>query len=681
MKIKDYKPHIDGLRALAVLPVIFFHAGFDYFKGGFIGVDIFFVISGYLITNIIIKDLSKKKFSLQNFYLRRARRILPALLFITLISILFATIFLPDKELKFVSKQAISVVLFVSNFFFWKNTGYFDPNSELQPLLHTWSLGVEEQFYILFPIFLILVWNFFRKKLIFFLLIIIFLSLFLSQAGGNFKLQNISNQYPFLILPFEFFWQAGSANFYLPFGRAWELLTGSLLSIYLSKNKIDDKKTNNIFSIFGIFLIIISIITFSDNLQYPSIFTIMPVFGTILLIVFSTKSTLSFKLFSYKPLVFFGLISFSLYLWHQPLFAFSRIYSGINLLLYQKILIILLTISLSIFTWKYIEKPFRDQKILNNKKTVIILLSKSLFIILLSLLIFFSKIKSFQEPIPNNILKTFQISNSENCFDLDYAHLDKKKWFCEIGDESKKISFVIIGDSHALALKDAFNESGKIKNKKGILTGFSGCPGLLGINSIRPDRNIKNCKLLNEKLLKFIKDSKIKQLFLVSRWSYYTVGNYARNNFNFVAREDKLFSNKEISKKSIVSGIEKTVEEYEKLNVEVIFVHQTPDQIYEPRFAYQRSLNQNTKKIDLKKLNSFGVDYKKHFNHQKYFRENLKNVKNSYSNVKEMHFDDIFCNNSKCFLGSEYSSDYADKNHLSINGSMRTVNKIKDYIK
>ena len=181
---------------------------------------------------------------------------------------------------------------------------------------------------------------------------------------------------------------------------AWELLTGSLLSIYLSKNKIDDKKTNNIFSIFGIFLIIISIITFSDNLQYPSIFTIMPVFGTILLIVFSTKSTLSFKLFSYKPLVFFGLISFSLYLWHQPLFAFSRIYSGVNLLLYQKILIILLTISLSIFTWKYIEKPFRDQKILDNEKTIIILLSKSLFIILLSLLIFFSKSNLFKSLYP-----------------------------------------------------------------------------------------------------------------------------------------------------------------------------------------------------------------------------------------------------------------------------------------
>ncbi len=319
MRIKDYKPHIDGFRALAVLPVIFFHAGFDYFKGGFIGVDIFFVISGYLITNIIIKDLSKKKFSLQNFYLRRARRILPALLFITLISIFFAIILLPDKELKFFSKQALSVALFVSNFFFWRNTGYFDPNSELQPLLHTWSLGVEEQFYILFPIFLILVWNFFRKKLTLLLLIVIISSLFLSQAGGNFKLQNISNQYPFLILPFEFFWQAGSANFYLPFGRAWELLAGSLLSIYLSKNKIDNKKINNIFSLIGVSLIVISIITFSENLQYPSIFTILPVLGTILLITFSTKSTFTYKIFSYKPLVFFGLISFSLYLWHQPL--------------------------------------------------------------------------------------------------------------------------------------------------------------------------------------------------------------------------------------------------------------------------------------------------------------------------------------------------------------------------
>ena len=174
MKVLDYKPQIDGLRAFAVLPVIFFHADFNYFEGGFVGVDIFFVISGYLITNIIIKDLSEKKFNLKNFYLRRARRILPILLFITIISLFASLILMTDEQLKFFSKQVFSVVLFFSNFFFWKNSNYFDPNSEIQPLLHTWSLGVEEQFYILFPLFLILVWTFFKKKLILIIIILTF---------------------------------------------------------------------------------------------------------------------------------------------------------------------------------------------------------------------------------------------------------------------------------------------------------------------------------------------------------------------------------------------------------------------------------------------------------------------------------------------------------------------------
>ena len=229
MKSKDYKPQIDGLRALAVLPVIFFHAGFDLFKGGFIGVDIFFVISGYLITNLILKDLSEKKFSIFDFYIRRSRRILPALFVVTFFSTIVAIFLMTSEELKFFSKQSISVVLFLSNFFFWKNTGYFDPNSDLQPLLHTWSLGVEEQYYIFFPIFLILIWNFFRKKLIISLITIILISLAISQFGGNFKIQNFTNNYPFFKLPFEFFWQAGSGNFYLPFGRIWELALGAVL--------------------------------------------------------------------------------------------------------------------------------------------------------------------------------------------------------------------------------------------------------------------------------------------------------------------------------------------------------------------------------------------------------------------------------------------------------------------
>ena len=190
-----YRPEIDGLRAIAILLVIFYHAELTIFEdnifhSGFIGVDIFFVISGYLITNIIISDLYKNKFNLSNFYIRRSRRILPVLFFVTLTSITASIFFMSVEEIKFFSRQTISVVLFLSNFFFWKNTGYFDPNSELQPLLHTWSLGVEEQFYIFFPIFLILIWNFYKKKLVLTLFLISFFSLILCQLGGNFKIIN-----------------------------------------------------------------------------------------------------------------------------------------------------------------------------------------------------------------------------------------------------------------------------------------------------------------------------------------------------------------------------------------------------------------------------------------------------------------------------------------------------------
>ena len=680
MKVLDYKPQIDGLRAFAVLPVIFFHADFNYFEGGFVGVDIFFVISGYLITNIIIKDLSEKKFNLKNFYLRRARRILPILLFITIISLFASLILMTDEQLKFFSKQVFSVVLFFSNFFFWKNSNYFDPNSEIQPLLHTWSLGVEEQFYILFPLFLILVWTFFKKKLILIIIILTFLSLFLSQFGGNFKYHNISIEFPYLKLPFDFFWQAGAANFYLPFGRAWELLIGSLLSIFTYKKEIKDQKSNDIFGLIGMILILISIFTYSDNLQYPSIFTVLPVVGTVLLIIYSTKKTFFYKILSFKPLVFFGLISFSLYLWHQPLLAFNRIHFGVSLNLFHKLIIIFATFFLSVITWKFIEKPFRNKNIINNKKLIITLLSSSFFLLIMSILILNSKISSLQKPLSKNILNSFKGEAPGDCFDLDYAHLDNKKWYCEIGSKSKNISFAVIGDSHALSLKPAFDKAGILKNKKGIFTGISACPGLLGITSLSSNTNIKNCNLLNKKLFKFIKERKIKQIFLASRWTYYTVGDYSKSNFSLITKEDSLYSNRKISKLATIHGVKETLSKYQKLNVNVIFIHQVPEQIYNPKYVYQKSIENKKKEIDLEKISSYAIRFKQHMEHQKFIRNNLDRIKKDYTNLKEIDFDNIFCNNSKCFYGSKNTSYYTDQNHLSINGAMKTVNKIKSLI-
>ena len=209
--IVNYRPEIDGLRAVAVLPVIFFHAGIGIFSGGYVGVDVFFVISGYLITTIILADLDSKNFSITNFYERRARRILPVLFFIVLCCVPFALYsLLPDTLVKF-GHSLIAVPTFSSNFLFWSERGYFGTASELKPLVHTWSLAVEEQFYLLFPLALIVLSKFTRKWTGIFILFTITLSLGLSWYLTR--------------LHFE-------SAFYLPFARAWELLMGAAAAFY-----------------------------------------------------------------------------------------------------------------------------------------------------------------------------------------------------------------------------------------------------------------------------------------------------------------------------------------------------------------------------------------------------------------------------------------------------------------
>ena len=680
---KDYKPQIDGLRALAVLPVIFFHAGFSFFKGGFVGVDVFFVISGYLITTIILKEVLKEKFNLTHFYIRRSRRILPILYLITFLTIPFSVLLMGGEDLKFFSREIISVIIFLSNFFFWKNTGYFSPNSDLQPLLHTWSLGVEEQFYIFFPLFVIFSYKFFKKKITILISIILLISFILSQIGGKFKIQNLSSSPPYLFLPFKYFWQAGSANFYLPFGRIWEILAGSLVAIYLFKNKIQEKSINSYLSLFGFMLIIFSIVFFDKNLQYPSIFTMLPVVGTLLIIIFATRLTILNKFLSLKPLVLTGLVSYSLYLWHQPIFAFNRIYFDTNLSILHSLLLIIISLILSVISWKFIELPFRNKNFINNKKIVLCLLLSSTTILFLSFLIYFEKIKSKQPLLPQSIINSFKAENKKDCFDIDYAHVkDKKKWYCEIGDLSQsELSFAIMGDSHALALKPAFYSSALDNNKKGIFVGFSGCPALLGVYSIRPERNVRNCKELNKKLFNYIKNSKIKKIFLISRWSYYTVGNYNKTNFNHISKNKKFFSNEDNSKLAFVFGLENTIKNYNDLEVKIVFVNQVPLQVFDPRSAYSNSINKKNNKINMDKLTSLSVDYNKHLSLQKFFLRELSLLRAKNYNFSIINFDSFFCNNEKCKFGNNKFSYYADRSHLSIFGARAIKNKIEIFFK
>ena len=365
--IIKYRSEIDGLRALAVIPVIFFHAGFSFFSGGFVGVDVFFVISGYLITTIIIKELNNDTFSIKRFYERRARRILPALIFVILISSIISFIFLTRSELGSYFKSVIATLLFFSNFYFYKTTPYFRSESDLEPLLHTWSLSIEEQFYIIFPITLLLFHKFFKRYIFLMLAFGFVASLFICQ---------------FLALK-----TGGILNFYFTFSRVWELALGAICAhILIYKNLSYSTLIKNLLSIIGIILIVFSIFFFSTQTVFPSFYTLVPTIGTSLIILFANKDTFINKILSIKFLVGIGLISYSLYLWHQPLLAFGRIYLDefSNLI---KLSLILISLILSYLTFLFIETPFRKNIIIFKKNFFIKTFSIIFILNIFSLLI------------------------------------------------------------------------------------------------------------------------------------------------------------------------------------------------------------------------------------------------------------------------------------------------------
>ncbi|MDP5031437.1 acyltransferase family protein [Paraglaciecola sp.] len=340
----QYRREIDGLRALAILPVLFFHSGLPGLSGGYIGVDVFFVISGYLITSIIVEDVRKKSFSIVTFYERRARRILPAL-FIVIIatSIAFPIVTTHPDLLSSYGNSLLSVSLFVSNIWFWTQSGYFGDVSETTPMLHTWSLSVEEQFYIVFPICVALLFRFGRKPFTLFLVFCILLSLGVAEWG----------------------WRNSSvANFYLIPSRAWELLFGSVAALVYQRAWFSrvSSMNKNILSLLGLFIVMACNVYFDVTTPHPSLLTVFPVVGVVLIILFASAENAAGKLLSHKFLVGVGLISYSLYLWHQPILSLARMQFGEELSLSFILLVMPIIFCLSYISWKYVENPFRNKQ-------------------------------------------------------------------------------------------------------------------------------------------------------------------------------------------------------------------------------------------------------------------------------------------------------------------------------
>jgi peptidoglycan/LPS O-acetylase OafA/YrhL len=336
-----YRADINGLRGIAVILVVLYHLGIRSVHGGFIGVDVFFVISGFLISAIILSDVQAEKFSLGRFYERRIRRIGPALLFMMCATVVLAYFYLLPSEMKDFAKSLLSSVFSFANIFFWAKSGYFDTSSETQPLLHTWSLAVEEQFYVVFPLLVMAIHRWAPKKLK--------LSVVLLAAAS------------FIFGSIQVFVSPSSA-FYLPFGRAWELLLGTLLFLKVFPG-FEQRWSREVAATSGLVSILASGLFYSSKTPFPGLSALLPCVGTALIIAAGTHSTTMVgRLLSTKPVVGLGLISYSLYLWHWPILVFQRLgtllISGASAHLTQAVTFAT-AVAISYLSWRFIEEPFR----------------------------------------------------------------------------------------------------------------------------------------------------------------------------------------------------------------------------------------------------------------------------------------------------------------------------------
>lgn len=500
-----YRAEIDGLRAVAVVPVVLYHAGI-LFSGGFVGVDIFFVISGYLITSILIESLDKKQFSLVEFYERRARRILPALFFVVIICTPFAWAWLLPAELKSFSKSLIAVVFFATNILFNRQNGYFEPLSAELPLLHTWSLAVEEQFYLLFPLLLLAIWRFGRQWTLATIVVLSCLSLALSEWG----------------------WRHDPvANFYLAPTRTWELFAGAIAAFIVNKNGV---KANNWLSSMGLAAILYSLVFFDDNIPSPSVYILIPVVGTVLLVLSANQETYAGRMLSNKVLVGFGLLSYSAYLWHQPIFAFTFIRLGAEANSVTMLFLSGVTFILAYLSWRFVETPFRQKARFSGRQifTLSAIVASGIICVGLIGYLFNERIeKTWLSLQPEITQQTYELINAKSPTDMDFGADDtgvQDFASCRFnvprlsGELEERLAscnqkfgsgILVLGDSHAIDLYGVLASRFKNNFLVGVTQG--GC---------RPHSDKKQCQYRGVKAF-LEKNPEVFKLVIFEQAGYY----------------------------------------------------------------------------------------------------------------------------------------------------------------
>lgn len=638
-----YRPEVDGLRAIAVISVIFFHAGFSFLPRGFLGVDIFFVISGYLITSILLNDLAKQQFSLVQFYERRARRILPALSLVLIVTTAFAWFWLLPHELKRFGDSLLSTSLFHSNLYFAKESGYFAAASQELPLLHTWSLAVEEQFYFVFPILLIVAYKL-SKKLGFALLVV-----------------GLVCSFSYFLL----FAHKSDAIYYLPYTRAWELMLGVVCAIGLQHKAIPQASIKqDILPLLGLLLIYWAM---TVKLKYSpynlGIVTLQACLGAAMLIYCCRAHGLIKHILSSKWLVAIGLISYSAYLWHNPILAFSHTkfnyQDGSN----DGYLIIALSLLLAWLSYKFVEQPFRNKSQFSRRQ--IFTWSLVSIVGLAAVGFVLSKNDGFADRASMNSIKHYaevmaQKGWGEHYCDTNKVNSELGSTVCLIGDKQQKPSGVLWGDSLGGSLLYGMNDVLKEKKLAFYAVISNACPPIEGLHHSKYDCHSKRHEQTIENI---INDDSLKYLV----W----VGNFigAMNSIGTPIKIGDLPTSPELVQQSMLSTLNKLISH----NKSIVLLKTPPIMpLSVPEFYMRKKLNGHKNELAIT------------FESYKVFLEPLDQIiENAPPSVSILSTEKFFCDSSYCYARNNKDELlYVDTNHFSQKKSLQIAKKIiKEHLK
>jgi peptidoglycan/LPS O-acetylase OafA/YrhL len=505
-KLSSYRPDIDGLRAVAVLLVLAFHAGAGC-TGGFVGVDVFFVISGFLITGILLADLGAEKLTLLGFWERRIRRILPAAAVVLMASFAVGWFWLLPQDFLELGRSVMAQVLMVPNVYFYRTSGYFTQDADLKPLLHTWSLGVEEQFYVMLPFLLLMLRRVRRRSQLMVLAALGLGSLALSVAWSH-----------------SHAW----ANFFFLPTRAWELLLGSCLAAWKPGPKAAPRWLRECLGAAGLVMIFGSAFGYDEKTTFPGLAALLPC-GGALLILGSARSgqTLTSSVLSWRPLVFVGLISYSLYLWHWPMLAFARYWAVAPLPWHLRGLLMLAALGLAVLSWRYVECPLRQRRVLRSRRALFTAAGAVTSLLLMAGLAV-EWTGGMRSRLPKEVLQFADGSLDHRDYPMVTPEAAERGDFIPLGVASSAvpITLMVWGDSHAWAVMPALDELCQKHGRRAVAAVYPATFPALDYVSTNPHSLRERSPAFHEAVRHYIISQKIPDVLLVATWNgHFDEGN------------------------------------------------------------------------------------------------------------------------------------------------------------